>query len=78
MNLILLAAAEYTSEAEMIDFRNLLMLGFSMVFGLIFAYLFVSYKKNRALNEEVDFLKKRVGELESPRESARVPESAAK
>ncbi|MEM7164366.1 MAG: hypothetical protein AAF581_02825 [Planctomycetota bacterium] len=48
---------------ELTDFRSYLMFGFSLVFVLIIGYLVVSQRRNAALAEEAEFLKKRIDEL---------------
>ncbi len=48
---------------ELTDFRDKLMLGFSLVFLLITGYLVVSHRKNAELGDEIAFLRARIEEL---------------
>lgn len=50
--------------AELTDFRNYLMFGFSLVFAAIIFYLVASYRQNASLAEEAEFLKGRLRELQ--------------
>ena len=50
------------------DFRGPVVLGYFLVFLLIVIYLLASQRKNAHLGDEIDFLKRRVDELNEPRD----------
>lgn len=46
------------------DFRDKVYLAYTLVFACIALYLFLSWRRNAALKEEVHFLERRIRELE--------------
>ena len=56
------------SGAASEDFRGPVVLGYFLVFALIVTYLVLSQRKNAHLGDEIDFLKRRVDELNEPGE----------
>ncbi len=61
----LLAAAGEADEpsGELPDFRGKVMLAYGLLFALLIGYLWVSHGKNSGLQEELEFLERRVREL---------------
>ena len=57
------AAAEQAYEAP-VDFRGKVTLAYGLVFASVVGYLLLSMKRNAGLKEEVEFLERRLGELE--------------
>lgn len=57
------ASAEQAYEAPA-DFRGKVTLAYGLVFASVVGYLLLSMKRNAGLKEEVEFLERRLGELE--------------
>jgi hypothetical protein len=47
------------------DFRGKVTLAYGLVFILVVVYLIISHRRNAALRSEIEFLERRVGELEA-------------
>ncbi len=46
------------------DFRGKVTLAYGLVFAILITYLVLSHRRNASLWEDVDFLKRRVNEIE--------------
>lgn len=60
----LLLAQGPGSEEAPVDYRGKVTLAYGIVFGLVVIFIVLSMRRNAGLREEIDFLERRLDELE--------------
>ncbi len=63
---VLLTGADGTSSGDTSSFLGKVALAYGLLFILVISYLVMSQRKNAGLKEELDFLERRLAELEKP------------
>ena len=58
------APAETAEPAAPVDFRGKVTFAYGLVFALVVVFLVLSHRRNAGLQEEIEFLERRLDELE--------------